>query len=175
MRARSILWAVLALAGCNHADALVVVSVQAQPSVANVAVLRTTSTAGAVTARHDFGAAAAPFTIPPARTFAIQVPGADAGPFALHVEAYDSGGRLLASGDGVTTTARARRSDLAITLGPATPMVVSEPIWIGSGGSATATSGEQLNASFGGTDTVGSTNAPSGAQLTPGFFSAQTY
>jgi len=45
---------------------------------------------------------------------------------------------------------------------------------VGGGGSV-ASASQQLNLNIGGTDTTGTSDSPSGAQYTPGFFASQTY
>jgi len=168
----------LLIAGCtkpSKGDSLVVVTVDAVPELKNVALLHTKSVlADGETRTQDVGADKAPFSIgggAPKTDFAVQVASSKMGSFAIHVEAWDSAGNVMAQGDGMTTLAPGKRKDIAITLGAlmvpdggtdAMPVVVAqpEPIWIGSGGSST-----RLNLNAGGFDTVGATAASSGARL----------
>jgi hypothetical protein len=152
-------------------------------------------TAGSATHEHDVGAG--PFSIPPKKTFGIDMPSSFSGNFKVHLEARDSSGHPLASGDGETNVSPGKRSDISITLSSGTmdggvdmansdssvdgfsgdlllPPILSEPIWLGSGGSVSSAT-QELNVNVGGTDTVGTANATSGATFTPGFFANQTY
>jgi hypothetical protein len=184
-------WVALALlaAGCKSSgDSLVVVTVDARPALANVAVLHTSSTAGMMTIEHDLGGGQTPFSIGAGATksFGVQVPSSITGAFSIHVEARNAAGAILGVGNGATTLSPGHREDLSIVLGGTmvdggadaggdgmlTP-IVSEAIYVASGGSPPASGAQQLNVSVGGTDTVGVSSAPSGAQLASGFFASQ--
>jgi hypothetical protein len=66
-------------------------------------------------------------------------------------------------------------------MAPMQAAITAEPLWIGSGGSASSGT-QQLNMNVGGNDTVGC-STPAGAdcsaanasQFTSGFFASQTY
>jgi hypothetical protein len=160
------------LVGCSSGDSLVVVTVDANPALANVALLHTTSMAGGQTIVQDVGSTAAPFAVGggTTKTFGVQVQSAITGSFMIHVEAQDASGKKLAQGDGSTTLSPGQRVDVAVTLTPSTPPIVAQPFWIGSGG-ATAT----LGINIGGSDTVGTSTAASGAAFQSSFFPIQTY
>jgi hypothetical protein len=187
---QSAAWVVLlALAGCSsQGDSLVVVTVDAAASIDSVAVLHTTSTAGGRMLDHDFSGNA-PFSIPPSRTFGVQVASSISGAFTIHVEARDTAGRTLAAGDGATTLAPGQRSDVDVTLAASAtdggtdggadlaPPATFPPaaVWISSGGGSAAAGAARINLSVGGVDAVGSVSAPGGAQMTSGFFATDTY
>ena len=168
---RSCVLAALLVAGCAKGDSLVVVTVDASPAIANVALLHTTSMAGDQSIMKDVGADKAPFSLGDGvtKTFGVQVPSSISGAFSIHVEARNASG-LLAQGDAGTTLSPGNRRDIQIVLAVA---VVAEPVWIGSGGSV-ASAAQQLNISIGGTDIVGALSVPGGSGFTSGFFSSQT-
>lgn len=97
-------------------DGIVVVTVTAAPDLTNVASLHGRATAGAKTVMFDFNIPA-PNTIPPAQTFGIDVPTSLSGVVAVHIDARDSSGAVLASGDGSTTLSAGKRVDISISLG----------------------------------------------------------
>jgi hypothetical protein len=186
----------LAVSGCaSQGDSLVVVTVDSTSSITPVAVLHTTSTAGGRTLDHDFSGNA-PFSIPPSKTFAVQVPSSIlgiSGAFMIHVEARDAAGLALAAGDGATTLMPGARSDVMVTLGAigadggtdgavdggvdlAPPAMAFPPaaVWISSGGGSAAAGKAQLNLCIGAVDTVGSVSASGGAQMTSGYFATDT-
>jgi hypothetical protein len=169
---RSSALAALVLAGCAKGDSLVVVTVDANPAIANVAVLKTTSMAGGQTFSQDVGGNLAPFSLGGGvtKSFAVQVPSSTSGRFSIHIEARGASGNTLAQGNGMTTLSPGNRLNLSVTLGPVA--IAVEPVWIGSGGSA-ATATFQVNVNSGGTDTVGATAAPSGGTFTAGSFASQ--
>jgi hypothetical protein len=109
--------AAVVLAGCRSGDGLVVVTVDANPPLANVALLHTVSVAGGMTVLHDFT------NVPPAlgggstTTFGVQVPSSISGTIAVHVEADDAAGNLLAQGDGSTTLQAGGRREISVALG----------------------------------------------------------
>jgi hypothetical protein len=192
----------LALAGCTRSgsgDSLVVVTVGASPALSNLAVLHTTSMAGGETILHDVGGNAAPFSLGGGvtKTFGVDVPASITGKFSIHVAASNGSGKVLGAGDGSTTLQPGHIENITIVLGSATvdggtdggsggmdggtdggsdgmvPVIVVEPVYVGSGGSA-ASHSQQLSINIGGIDTVGATSAPSSAQFTSGFFASQT-
>jgi hypothetical protein len=166
----------LALAGCSSGDSLVVVSVGSSVQLDGLALLHTSSLAGGMLMDHDVGADQAPFSIPPAKTFGVQVPKAITGMFSVRVEARNAAGMVLATGDSnMITLAPGSRVDVSVTLAPGGAVVSAQPVWIGSGGSAIANgSGARLNVGIGAVDTVGKVTAASGASFTPGYFGLQT-
>jgi hypothetical protein len=184
MRAAALLLALSA--GCTKAttgDSLVKVTVDAVQAIMNVAVLHTTSQAGGDSIDHDFGMGTFSLGGGMTKSFAVQVPASITGPFTIHVEARDASGNALGAGDGMTMLAPGQEKDITVTLMPimmgvdgGTDGIVtvppSEPVWIGSGGSA-ATATQQLNLNAGGSDTVGTAAAPSGASFTASPFSSQ--
>src|SRR5262249_28404930 len=152
--------------------------------------------AGGKTIDKDVGAdGGTGFSIPPVKTFGVSLASSITGVFAIHIEARDAVGASLASGKGMVAPAPGKPRDLTggpgagapDDLGPTTPdlansdnpdmalpIVVSEPIWIGSGGSA-ASATQKLNLKVSGFNTAGTVSAPSGAQFTAGYFTSQTY
>jgi hypothetical protein len=185
----------LLIAGCTKpaakGDSLVVVTVDAVPPIMNVASLHTTATAGGDTVEHDVGMGSFSLGGGTTKDFGVQVPSSITGTFTIHVEARDAAGTPLGAGDGMTELAPGQRKNITVTLGPIMmdagtdgggsdggtdlmlPPIVTEPVWIGSGGSA-ATSTQQLNINVGGSDTAGAAAAPSKASFTAGSFSSQT-
>ena len=124
---------------------------------------------------HDVGAAEAPFSIPPARSFGVQVPRSITGTFSIRVEARNAAGIALATGDGMTTLVPGSRVDVSVTLAPGGAVVSAQPVWIGSGGSAVGSgSGARLSTGVGAVDTVGKATGASGASFTSGYFGLQT-
>ena len=170
---KSCVLAVLLFASCAKGDSLVVVMVDASPSIANIALLHTKSRVSEQSIIKDVGADKAPFALGLGmkKTFGVEVPPSFSGMFSIHVEARDARGAALAQGDGTTTLSPGNQRDISITLGPI--VVAVEPVWIGSGGAA-ATALHQLTVNVGGTDTAGSAVAPSGVMFTSGLFSSQT-
>jgi hypothetical protein len=162
--------AALGAAGCPKGESLVIVKVDATTTIDQIAVLHATSMIDGITMEHDLGGGADPFTIPPAKTFGIQVQSSLSGSFAVRVEARNAAGRALAIGQGSANISPGERSEIAITLAPVTPIVQSKPVWIGSGGSAMVGS-SQLSLGLGG-DTMGRFTSSSQSTLSPGFFSA---
>jgi hypothetical protein len=196
--------ATLLVAGCTSgkADSLVVVTVDATQPLMNVALLYTKSMAGGQTFEKDVGGDKAPFSLGDGMTksFGVQVPSSITGAFSIYVEARDASGKVLAAGNGMTTLAPGSTRNITIVLGaPALdggtddggpvdggpvdggpvdggadmPAIPSSPAYVGAGGAA-ASSAFQLSVGVGGTDTFGTSNAPSGASFTSGFFSSQT-
>jgi hypothetical protein len=165
----------LALAGCNSGDSLVVVSVGSSVQLDGLALLHTSSLAGGTLLDHDVGADQAPFSIPPAKTFGVQVPRSITGTFSIRVEARNAAGMALATGDGMIPLQPGSRVDVSVTLAPGGAVVSAQPVWIGSGGSAIANgSAARLNLGIGAVDTVGRVTGASGASFTPGYFGLQT-
>lgn len=169
-----VLTAVLALSGCKSGDSLAVIAVDAPMQVDNIAVLHAIAMIGGVTMEHDLGASAAPFSIPPAKTFGIQVQSSLSGLFAVRVEARDASGKVLGDGQGSGTITPGQRTDIPITLGKPVPVVASRAVWIGSGGSGIgAATASQLNVGLGGSDSISASIAASNASFSSGFFSSQ--
>ena len=107
------------LTGCTSRSSLslVVVSVDADAPLADVATLHARVTVGDTTREfdvHPTGGAA--LTIPPAQSFGIDIPRSMTGPLAVHVEARDSNGDVTASGDGSGTISVGARADVTIHL-----------------------------------------------------------
>ncbi len=109
--------AALVLAGCRSGDGLVVVTVDANPPLANVALLHTVSMAGGMTVPHDFTNVPSALGGRSTTSFGVQVPSSISGTIAVHVEADDAAGNLLAQGDGSTTLQAGSRLDIGVTLG----------------------------------------------------------
>jgi hypothetical protein len=112
--AASALWA-----GCNNADALVVVSVDANPMLTGITALHTKATVGTQTVEFDVRPAsgAASITIPPELTFGIDVPHKTLGNMiSIHVDAM-SGTDVLGSADGSTSISAGHRADVSLTIG----------------------------------------------------------
>jgi hypothetical protein len=130
--------------------------------------------AGGQTTLQDLGAEAAPFSLGATKSFGVQVASSITGAFSIHVEARDASGAVLGQGDGSTTLSPGNRLDVRVTLAPPVPVIVSEPVYIGSGGTA-ASAAQQLSLNTGGSDTHGAGIAASGAVFTPGFFATQSY
>jgi hypothetical protein len=182
--ARLIGLAALVAAGCasSSGNSVVEVTVDAVPALSNVAVLHATWMAGGQTIVHDVGGGGMPFSLGGGvqKMFGVQVPHSITGAFSIHVEARDASGTVLAQGDGMTTLSPGNTTNITVVLGVGAPLdggtdgILSEPVYVASGGSA-ASATQQLNISVDGTDTVGTTSAPSGATLTSGFFAIQTY
>ncbi len=109
--------AVLLASGCGKPSptSLVVVSVDADAPVADVATLHARVTVGEQTRDfdvHPTGGAAQ--SIPPAQTFGINLPRAMTGQLLVHVEARDSSGLTTASGDGSGTIRVGARADVSV-------------------------------------------------------------
>src|SRR6185437_10520795 len=95
--------ALAALSGCHKGDGLVVVTVSSALPVQNIVTLKATATV-ADGAPHSLTVptGGAPFDLPPAKTFGIDMPASLTGTLKLHLEADDASGALLAQGDGTT-------------------------------------------------------------------------
>jgi hypothetical protein len=107
---------VLLLAGCSTGDSLVVVTVGTTTPLPSAAVLHTVSSAGGRMSPHDL---TLPSPLAPGMptSFGVQVPSTITGAFGIHVEAHNSGGALLAEGDGMATLSPGQRTDVTVTLG----------------------------------------------------------
>lgn len=129
MRARIIglLVASALVAGCTSKSgtSLVVVSVDADASLTDVATLHARVAVGDQTREFDVHPTAGASTaIPPAQTFGINLPRTLVGNIELSVDARDSGGATIASGGGSGTIRVGARSDVALTL---SAVVVAAP------------------------------------------------
>jgi hypothetical protein len=116
---RSLLALSLIASGCNQGDGLVVVTVGATPTVANVASLHVKATAGGMTREIDVAPVAS--TIPPEVTFGIVVPLSVGSTLAVQVQARDGAGGDLADGSGMSGVSAGGRTDLTVTLGSGSP------------------------------------------------------
>ena len=109
----------LLLAGCASpsAQSLVVVSVDADAPISDIATLRVRATVGAESREFDVHpTAGASLGIPPSQTFGIDLPHSMSGTLALHVEARDAADTMLGSGDGDGPIRVGARADIALTL-----------------------------------------------------------
>jgi hypothetical protein len=79
---------------------------------------------------------------------------------------------MLAPADLQTSGDLLTPADLLTPTDLAQPPILTQSIWIGSGGSASS-GAQQLNLRIGGTNTTGTTSAPSGATFTAGSFAQQ--
>jgi hypothetical protein len=113
MRA-GLLAVVVLLSGCAKGGSLVVVTVESQAALSDVAVLAVHAELG--TQSKDFNIAPNPNTIPPAQTFGIDVSPSMSGSFTVHVDAVDSNASVVASGDGQAMLAAGGRADIDIQL-----------------------------------------------------------
>lgn len=107
------------LAGCSNADALVVVSVDANPMLTGLTSLHTKATIGAQTVEFDVPPAngETSIAIPPDLTFGIDVPHKLLGNMiSIHVDAM-SGADILGSADGSTSISAGHRTDVSLTIG----------------------------------------------------------
>src|SRR6201996_3443861 len=95
---------------CNQANALVVIDVTSQATLPALR-LHCVATANQKTATFDVPAAGT-LTLDSGKTFAVNVPNADAGSFAITITAVDGNGATLSTGQGTTTTHAGKRSDL---------------------------------------------------------------
>ena len=111
---RALLLALLAIVGCNKAGGVAVVTVTASPMVSNVSALNVTATAGGET-KSFTDSPAGPFTIPPDRQFAVEVPGSLVGTLMLHVVAADASQATLACGDAQVEVSSGQRADVTVT------------------------------------------------------------
>ena len=107
----------LAFAGsCGEkGDGIVVVTVDAAPSLSGVATLHVVASTSTRTATSDI-AIAAPGSIPPQQSFGIDIPASVTGSLSVHVQALDANDSSLGDGDGMVTLAAGARRDIAITL-----------------------------------------------------------
>ena len=115
--------AALLLGGCssNSAMSLVVITVDADAPLADVAALHARATVGSTTREFDVHPnGGGSLTIPPAQTFGLDIPHSLDGTVALHVDAVDSNGNVVAGGDGSGPIHVSGRADVAITLAAAT-------------------------------------------------------
>ena len=113
--------ALLLAAGCGKADSLVVVSVSSATQLDGVARLHVlASISGAASSQFDVRPGA-PFSIPPAKTFGIQVPSQYGGTMTLNIDAYDGSDTLLASGTQSVSIAAGRSTDAGVVLGGGGP------------------------------------------------------
>ena len=90
-----------------------VVSVDADAQLNDVATLHARATVGATTREFDVHpTTGGALSIPPAQTFGIDLPHGMTGSLALHVDALDSSGAITASGDGSGAHQRGARADV---------------------------------------------------------------
>src|SRR6185312_617561 len=105
--------------GCasQPAQSLVVVSVDADAPLADVATLHVRATVGDQTREFDVHpTAGATLSIPPAQTFGIDLPRSMNGTLGLHVDALDSSAATVASGDGSGAIRVGARADITLRL-----------------------------------------------------------
>ena len=105
--------AALALAGCGKGDGIVVVSVSSTAPLGGVSELRVQSTLGGRSSTETVHPSA-PFSLPPAKTFGIQVASNLSGTFAVAVDALDGAGNVMASANGSATLAGGGRADIEL-------------------------------------------------------------
>jgi hypothetical protein len=118
MRFHALLAAASLWAGCSSTgDALVVVTVSATNDISGIESLQVSVTANGHTKPFTVAPASPPFSLPPDKTFAIDLPPADTGMFSITIDAVDANTRTLASGANSTTTSAGKRTDLTVTLG----------------------------------------------------------
>ena len=111
--------ALLLVAGCGSKSSmsLVVVSVDADTTIGDVASLHVRATIGATTREFDVRpTGGSPLSIPPAQTFGIDIPRSLTGSVDLHVDAHDATDAVVASGDGSGPINLGGRADLTIHL-----------------------------------------------------------
>jgi hypothetical protein len=107
------------LAGCRSSDALVVVTVTANQTVANVASLSATLTVGTTTRMHQqIAVQGGMLPSSPATSFGVLVATSFGSSMQITVDAVDASGAVLASGQGQTQLTAGKRSDVTITLLP---------------------------------------------------------
>jgi len=114
----------LTVPACNKGDAFTVVTVSSTTMLNAVARLHVRAAIGGATSQFDVRGgtdAGATFSIPPERTFGLQVPATYSGTLTLHIDAYDAADALLLSGDGQTNIAPGERSNAEVVLGGAPP------------------------------------------------------
>lgn len=109
------------LSACAQNNSLVVVEVTAMPPLDGIATLRGTASLAGKTAMFDVPIGNAPISLPPARTFGVQVPLALSGTMHVHIEASTSDGTLIASSDGDVPIKPGKRADLPLSLGAGMP------------------------------------------------------
>ncbi len=106
--------AALALGGCGKGDGLVVVSVDSTAPIAGIAELHVQSSVGGRTSTQTVHPPA-PFSLPPAKSFGIQVPSSLSGTFAVAVDAIDGSGNVLASASGSATLSGGGRANIELS------------------------------------------------------------
>jgi hypothetical protein len=118
MRSFALLAAASLWAGCSSTgDALVVITVTSAHDLAGVQSLQTSVTANGHTKAFTVTPANPPFTLPPDKTFAIDLPPAYTGMFDITIDAVDADTQTLASGANMTTTSAGKKAELTVTLG----------------------------------------------------------
>ncbi|HEX4462902.1 MAG TPA: hypothetical protein VIA18_33240, partial [Polyangia bacterium] len=105
----------MGIVGCNQPNALVVIDVTAQTTLPALR-LHCVASANHKEATFDVPASGT-FTLDTGKTFAVTVPNADAGSFAISITAEDGNGQPLATGQGATTTSAGKRADISVVLG----------------------------------------------------------
>ncbi len=111
--------AALLLGGCssNSAMSLVVITVDADAPLNDVATLHGLATVGSTTREFDVHpSAGGSLSIPPAQTLGLDIPHTLSGTVTIHVDAIDSTGAVTASGDGSGPIRVGARADLDIHL-----------------------------------------------------------
>jgi hypothetical protein len=104
----------LSAAACSSAGTAVVVTVDASHALTGVAQLQVVASVGTTSRSYTFNIDGG--TIPPARSFAIDVPASVSGTLAVQVTAIDSASKALGAGQGSSPLAPGKREDIAITL-----------------------------------------------------------
>ncbi len=112
--------AVVAVAGCGGGGSLVLVEVTAASPLGAVSRLHVTATVDAQangTSQFDVPLKGAPVTIPPQRSFAIDVPSKYSGTITVQVDAYDAQSVLLASADSNGPLSPGHQTTLSLVFG----------------------------------------------------------
>jgi hypothetical protein len=109
---------VMLAVACKAGDGAIVVTVDADPPLSSVALLKATVSEphGSNPRIFDVKSLPAP-TIPPHLTFAV-VANARVGKLTIHLDAWDADGHKRATGDGTANVVSGGRTDLTIKLGP---------------------------------------------------------
>jgi hypothetical protein len=107
----------LLLGACQNTDALVVVTVSADPTISNVASLDATMTVGAVTHLHNMIPVTGG-TLPsaPPTTFGVLVAASLGSSMTIQISAVDASGSAIASGQTTASLVAGKRTDAMVTL-----------------------------------------------------------
>lgn len=110
----------MAIGACAKGDGLVVVTLDADPPLADVVTVHATATVGVHTSSFDVAAdprSGGAVSIPPQITFGVQVPTKYGSRLSLHLEARDANGQALGTGDGQTSVHSGGRTDVRVVIG----------------------------------------------------------